>query len=268
MGTDTTNNTPVVPNADSTHTFSQEQIKAKIVATVGEDTPEDVLSMLLADEEMVSSAVAVLRKEFEAKRATALIDAKQKMKHLLNGTAVIAKPVVDDVHTRMEKMTKYQQKTFSVLSPAFVFKNVDMAASWRRYLINLIIGLRNLMKVVEKTDPDWTVLESKTNILQKHIDAADAVLEGFWTASVDYRSEDLRKQVELEVFMNSEYSKFQDLLQEMGKAIDDFRTKYRNNAGSNTGNGEEQEGRQNQKRHNKKDKKNRAPRSQDQEQEE
>lgn len=243
MGTtDTTNTTPVVPdNNGNTHSFSEEQIKAKIVATVGENTPEDVLSVLLADEEMVSSAVAVLRKELEIKRATALTDAKQKMKDLLSGTTTGVKPVVDDTAARVERMTKYQQKTFNVLSPVFVFKNVDMAASWRRYLINLIIGLRKLMKIVEKTDPDWTVLESKTDILQKHIDAADAVLEGFWTVSVDYRSEDLRKQVELEVFMNSDYSEYQELLNEMGTTIDNFRAKYNNAAGSNTGHGEGQE---------------------------
>ena len=220
------NNKIVVSSNNQSSEFSGEQIKAKILATVGKDTPEEVLSMLLTDEEMVASAVAVLRKEQETKLVTALSDAKKKMANVLSGTTTV-KQTGDDKDTRISRMTQYQQNTFGVLSPSFVYNNVDMAGSWRRYLICFIIGLRNLMKVVDKTSAYGVQLVSQADSLQKHIDAADAVLEGFYKVSADYRTQaDLRKQVEMEMFMNSEYQEYQDLVQDVSTTIDSFREKY------------------------------------------
>lgn len=228
---DPNTNTVVSTSTDTqTSEFTREEIVAKAMSVV-KDNSLVTVDELLQDESFQTLVVSLLQKEKQDKKASIMKEAKQKLEQMLKVPA--PKPViVDTTEARISRMVKYQQDTFSVLSPKFVFDNVDTAASWRRYLINFIIGLRNLMKVVDKTDLDWKLLASKADFLQKHIDAADAVLEGFWKVTADYRTQvDMRKQVEMEVFMNSEHQQYQDLVQDMATTIDSFRAKYTNNAG-------------------------------------
>lgn len=104
---------------------------------------------------------------------------------------------------------------FGVVSPAFIYDNLDLAASWRHLLINESIGLRNILAVVN-WDEEFKGVEEHLDLLQAYIDAAGLVMEkhhGVALAAV-HRGADWRERVKEIIWTDTDgvHEVYRDLL--------------------------------------------------------
>lgn len=227
----------VVSNTDinpvETCEFTQEQIVEKVVSVFGNKSSEILPEEALMDETFKQMIIFVLRKEKEERKAVAMADAKKMLERMLNGT-VVNKPNGDDKATRISRVNKYQIDNHGVVSPNFVYDDVNMAATWRRYLINMVVPLQKLEKSFDKESADWKLVASKRAYLQKFIDAVNTVLQGFYKVDIGYHTpQDLREQVDMKLFMDSEYTMYQDMIHEISQVINKYNGQSAEEEGKN-----------------------------------
>ena len=97
---------------------------------------------------------------------------------------------------KIRQIVTQQFNEFGVVSPAFIYDDLDLCASWRHLLINESIGLRNILTVVN-WDEEFKSVEEHLDLLQSYIDAAGLVMEKHHGArdAARHRGADLREQV-------------------------------------------------------------------------
>jgi hypothetical protein len=126
---------------------------------------------------------------------------------------------------RKEAVERYQRSRYGIISPDFVFESIDMASSWRRYLINSVTRVRFLLDYAKKNEEsNVKLLEDLVVQIQTHIDATDVVILEFFKNKLEYRAgQDLRKEAERRVFMDEQkYHVYWDLIRLTDKLVNEF----------------------------------------------
>lgn len=178
-------------------------------------TSEEALSS--ADFRELASTYLRMLREFSEKST----DATLAMNGALRRLKLLIDTGFDDVPLEMEKLTlkrgvtNYQYGKYGVISPEFVFDDesgVELANSWRIFLIEMIKKVIDRIRVVEKNnnDPHLGLLVEQRQLIQNHIDAVKLAIEYYYREQPDkcdgkyqYKREEVERRVYFESQRNS-----------------------------------------------------------------
>ncbi|OGH65531.1 MAG: hypothetical protein A3A89_02305 [Candidatus Magasanikbacteria bacterium RIFCSPLOWO2_01_FULL_33_34] len=104
---------------------------------------------------------------------------------------------------RIKPIISYQLNKYGVVSPNLVFWSVHYATSWRWSLTRNIIFLQTALGVVLKEDPLLDEVVDLELLLQKYINAANAVLVQYYDCTEKYEGINLRDEVDRKIFSDS-----------------------------------------------------------------
>lgn len=115
---------------------------------------------------------------------------------------------------KLKPVVEYQRNKLGVFAPRFVYISSDFAASWRRILTRNIIFLqKELPNVGDEDDDLYYKMEDLELCFQKHINAVNCVLTGFFELKETHKGADLMDVIDNIVFSDrAQYSEQQNLL--------------------------------------------------------
>lgn len=214
------------PSAVSSSEISNERLQEIVCGLI--DNPSKTPEEMLKNPDILTLAIAVARKQrsfgrLEREKATIENVVATRLQLLLDEGFDEYKEVNKQL-MRRRGVQNLQMAETNVLSPIFVFEDVNLATSWRWLLVDMIRFINCLSEeAVKRGEPRRNLLSDLYDRLQLHINAADMVLLHYFRVEVKHRGDDLRSKVKDKIFLEGEkFAEYVNLLVRYKKLCERF----------------------------------------------